>query len=266
MLKKILKEQIENNSVFHSYIFEGNEDETKEQYLEFSKELLRFKGNIENIVEVIKTEKNTIFISLIRELTKRVYEAPSGFDYRIMVIEDAHLMRVEAQNTLLKTLEELPNYSIVIMTTDNRNKLLNTIISRSQVISLRKNIINFDKKLFGEIFSLIQKSLSGNYYIINKEKEMFKSLSEKKEETLFIFTYIFTELMQGKKNIEGKKLNNSYLIKNSIEDIILKIEEIKSLLKVNINFQIAIEDLLFLVINENIKIKKLMDKDNEKNQ
>ena len=265
MLKNILKEQIENNSVFHSYIFEGNSDEIKEQYLEFSKKLLRFEGNAENIVEVIRTEKSTISISLIRELTKRVYEAPAGYKYRIMVIEDAHLMRVEAQNALLKTLEELPSYSIVIMTTDNRNKLLNTIISRSQVISLRKNIVNFDKELFGEVFSLIQKALSGNYYIISKEKDTFKILSERKVETLFILTHIFSELMQGRKNIDGKQLNQSYLIKNSIEEIILRIEKIKALLNVNINFQIAIESLLFLIIAENIKSKKLMDKYHEKN-
>lgn len=265
MLKRILKNQIENKSLFHSYIFEGNKEDARNQYREFAKEAINTNIDIDNLLEIISTDKKSISINIIRELTKNVFEAPSGFDYRIIVIEDAHLMRNEAQNALLKTLEELPSYSIIIMTTNNRYKLLNTIISRSQVISLKQSSVNFDKDLFKSVISIVQKALLGNYYIISKEKSTFKELSERKEETLLIFTYIFSELLLKRQEIDGYSVNNSYLGKNSIEKILLKIEDFKSLLKVNINFQIIMEDLLFTIIEENVKNKKLMDMNNDKN-
>ena len=65
MLNSVLQKQIENNSIFHSYILEGNSSNTREQYLEFSKKVLTNEHDINNLIQVIKPENNNISINLL---------------------------------------------------------------------------------------------------------------------------------------------------------------------------------------------------------
>lgn len=253
MLNKILSRQIENKEVFHSYIFEGDREKTFEQYESFSKLLLNTSSEINNTVQIISSQTNNISIDEIRMLNKMVYERPSEFDYNIYIIEDAHKMRDEAQNALLKTLEDLPSYSIVIMTTDNRYKLLNTIISRSQVITISSQYeIDFQSNTWNSIYNILQDVLEKRYYIINKERQSFKELNDDKLEVLHILTKVFTDAYFQRKedNIKyNQLLEKLSTIQNTyLEEIILRIEKIKELTKVNINFQLALEDLIFLIM------------------
>lgn len=59
---------------------------------------------------------------------------------RAVIVEDADLLTHEAQNALLKTLEEPPQSTIIIMTASHQESLLPTIISRVQAISVQKPI------------------------------------------------------------------------------------------------------------------------------
>ncbi|MEK7594730.1 MAG: AAA family ATPase [Patescibacteria group bacterium] len=61
-----------------------------------------------------------------------------GETNRIVIIEDAHLLTTEAQNALLKTLEEPPAGTLVIMSANNEQALLPTIRSRAQSIQIKK--------------------------------------------------------------------------------------------------------------------------------
>lgn len=253
MLNKILSKQIEKKEVFHSYIFEGESEKTFEQYESFSKLLLNTSSDINNIVQVISSDTNNISIDEIRILNKSVYERPSKFSYNIYIIEDAHKMREEAQNALLKTLEDMPSYSIVIMTTDNRYKLLNTIISRSQVITASSQYeIDFQSNIWNSIYNVLSDSLEKRYYIINKERQSLKELSDYKVEVLHILTKVFTDAY-FQKQVENIKYNQlvtklSSIQNTYLEEILLRIEKIKELTKVNVNFQLALEDLIFLIM------------------
>lgn len=261
MLNKILNEQISNGHIFHSYIFEGSKDQTTHEWQEFAIKLLNTSKDINNLIKIISPENNNISIEKIREFNKVVYEEPANFDYNIIVIEDAHFMKAVAQNALLKTLEYMPSYSILIMTTDNKFKLLDTIISRSQTINLKNEYeIDFNSEITSKVIELVDKIFDGNYYIINKEKTLLKELSEYKYQTLFILTNIFLDITKDRyNNVKYNKLMNKISILNilSIERIQKKIEEIKEYLDVNINFQMAMEDLIFTIIEEINKTKEI---------
>jgi len=73
---------------------------------------------------------NNIKISSIREIKKFLSLDYSDVTNRFIVIEDAHLMNKEAQNALLKSLEEPPVGVIFILITPNEERLFSTIISR----------------------------------------------------------------------------------------------------------------------------------------
>ncbi len=93
-------------------------------------------GSNPDIVRVSNGEKKTIEIQKIRDLIKEVYIKPSISEYKIFVIENAHLMDAAPQNALLKVIEEPPSYAIFILLCDNLNMILQTILSRVMLLEI----------------------------------------------------------------------------------------------------------------------------------
>jgi len=89
-----------------------------------------------DVVCLSNSEKKPYKIDEIRELIKRVYERPMHGKYKLIVIEDAHLLDERCQNALLKAIEEPPSYAVFIFLCDNISTVLQTIMSRVMVIEL----------------------------------------------------------------------------------------------------------------------------------
>ncbi len=79
---------------------------------------------------------NSFHIDRIRELRDGAYVLPNEAPVRVLVLCDAHTMTPQAQNALLKILEEPPRHLVFILTCENRAQLLATIRSRVQTVSL----------------------------------------------------------------------------------------------------------------------------------
>lgn len=83
-------------------------------------------------------EKHTVSIDAIREairFTTLKTSTKSGIS-RVIVIENSQNMTVEAQNALLKTLEEPPSGTMIILTAPGERQLLPTVLSRLQIVTL----------------------------------------------------------------------------------------------------------------------------------
>lgn len=85
--------------------------------------------------EININNANNIKITSIREIKKYLAINYDEIKYRLVLIEEAHLMSVEAQNALLKSLEEPPEGVIFIIISDKTELLLTTIKSRCREIS-----------------------------------------------------------------------------------------------------------------------------------
>ena len=70
------------------------------------------------------------------KIIKDTYVKPNDADYKIYILGNAQSMNLNAQNALLKVLEEPPAYAIFILTVTNKASLLETVLSRSVVINL----------------------------------------------------------------------------------------------------------------------------------
>lgn len=157
-IKQELQKAVKNNAISHSYMFVGQEGIGKKL---FAKELAKMelclddnkacnqcssciKFNSENNPDFVLLEPDgsSIKISQIRELQENVYKKPIISNKKVFIIDDSEKMTEEAQNSLLKTLEEPPEYIIIILITSNENKLLNTIKSRC----IKINFENIDTK------------------------------------------------------------------------------------------------------------------------
>lgn len=82
----------------------------------------------------VEPVKNRIKIAQIRDVQKASTKAPYEGRFRFVLIDDAHTMTEQAANALLKTLEEPSTRTRLILVTDQPHGLLDTIISRCQVL------------------------------------------------------------------------------------------------------------------------------------
>lgn len=133
--KKYLTNSIKNRKLNHAYMFEGMDGIGKKKFAQELSKILLMSENLDNEPDYIDIypEGNSIKISQIRKLQTDIIVKPHK-EYKIYIINEAEKMTVEAQNALLKTLEEPPNYVIINLVTNNKDALLDTIKSRCEII------------------------------------------------------------------------------------------------------------------------------------
>lgn len=82
-------------------------------------------------------EGGTLKVDQIRDTRKNLTYKPYQSKYRVALFLRFHEANDSAANALLKTLEEAPSYAVLILTADNPEQLLPTIVSRCEVLRLR---------------------------------------------------------------------------------------------------------------------------------
>lgn len=80
--------------------------------------------------------ERSFHIDRIRDLKEKAYILPNEAAVRVLILTEAHTMTPQAQNALLKILEEPPGHLVFILTCESRAQMLPTIRSRTQVITL----------------------------------------------------------------------------------------------------------------------------------
>tara|TARA_Y100001970_G_scaffold180736_1_gene219966 strand:- start:8641 stop:10296 length:1656 start_codon:yes stop_codon:yes gene_type:complete len=97
-----------------------------------------------NIFELDAASNNSV--DDIRNLNEQVRIPPQLGNYKIYIIDEAHMLSTAAFNAFLKTLEEPPKHAIFILATTEKNKIIPTILSRCQIYDF-KTITNIDISL-----------------------------------------------------------------------------------------------------------------------
>src|SRR3989338_5908272 len=117
----------------HAYIITGGTKEEREKIIAG-----RIADNHVAPTEIhsIVHEDNSIGISLVREGIRRLHLLPIASQHNVLHVPDAEYLTIEAQNALLKTLEEPPFHTIIFLGLPDISTLLPTIISRCQTIRL----------------------------------------------------------------------------------------------------------------------------------
>lgn len=93
-------------------------------------------GNSPDVIYINKGDKATMGVEVIRSMHADVYVAPNECEDKIYLIEDAHLMTVQAQNAFLLTLEEPPSYVRFFLLCNSTASLLETVRSRALTLRL----------------------------------------------------------------------------------------------------------------------------------
>ena len=126
------------NALAHAHLIVG-EDGIGKSFLAkgFAEVILGIepRGSHVDIIEY-KTTENSFKISHVRELVSEVNKKPYEGDKKVIILYDGQKMTTEAQNALLKTIEEPPNGVYIIILTTSLDLILDTIKSRCQICKL----------------------------------------------------------------------------------------------------------------------------------
>ncbi len=153
---KYISSAVSENRVSHAYIINGERGSGKKMLASlFAMTLLCEKhgpdpcndchsciqavsGNHPDIIRVTHEKPNTISVDDIREQVNNTIDIkPYQGPYKIYIIPEADKMTTQAQNALLKTMEEPPHYAVIFLLTENADLLLPTINSRCVMLKLR---------------------------------------------------------------------------------------------------------------------------------
>jgi len=155
-------------------------------------------GNYPEIYKLEPASKSrTILVDALREFQNRFYmKAESGVK-KIGVVLEADRMQVQAQNAFLKTLEEPPPNTFLILLTTHMDGLLNTIRSRCRTVSLAENKTYYDSELKEGLIQILS-GISGQdgaavaLSAQDRIQEIFSSL-KKKAQTEIEEDYIISD-------------------------------------------------------------------------
>ncbi len=298
-----LKNIIKNKSLANGYIFYGAEGLGKKQTaLEFIKEIFKQSSQSENVEEritnnnhpdfliiepnsllstnssgssdlekTVKSGSEIIKIAQIRNIKTFLGQKSINSEKKIVLIIDAHLLNEAASNCLLKTLEE-PSNGIFILLTSKLNLLLDTIISRCQIVRFRsfssKQIESILKEYLDTSKSKINANLkfedlinsaNGSPNQLLKNIEMWNDFSDEIISKLDSPIKNSLEILEISKSISEKlEIFQQICLVNLIQTIwwrktkniglVKKLENLKYLLRKNIQPKLAWE-IAFLKIS-----------------
>ena len=125
-------------------------------------------GNQPDIIKVTHEKPNTISVDDIRtQVNNDIVIKPYSSKYKIYIIPEADLMSAQAQNALLKTIEEPPEYAVIMLLTSNIDSLLPTIRSRC---------VRLDLKVVDD--SLVKKYLMERLHVPDYQAEIDASFAQ----------------------------------------------------------------------------------------
>lgn len=264
--KELFINFLENDNISHAYLFSGKKGIGKAKFAkEFAKKLLKV-DNLESSPDfkyITKREdKKDILVEQIRkDVIDDIYISPISGKRKVYIIDDAHLLNIASQNSLLKTLEEPPKYAVIILIASNTNAFLPTILSRVNEIvfdgvsaeELKDYIkVNYNVELSDNILNFIDGSIGMAVNIIKDNLiEKFNNIDKLYENV------IKKDVISSFKCMEDIDFTISYMLdyfeyilysKNKYSTV-KYVENAKVRLKFNGNYDIIMDNMLFKIID-----------------
>ncbi len=254
---------IEYKRVSHAYLIEIDNDKDMIYIYDFIKMILcdclyqkiDKNNNIVKLIDnnnypdikIIEPDGNWIKKTQLLELQKEYNNKSLLGKKRIYIINKAERLNSSSANTMLKFLEEPEEDIIALLITDNRYHVLDTILSRCQILNLKEDIYNIEKE--DEIMDLIECFINPNNFFLQYNYLMNKEIVDKTifKEKLQKIEHIFINYLNCKfeKTLEKAEEDLNVLLKKCDDKDIIKyisiIEEEIPKLEFNVNFKLWLD-------------------------
>lgn len=134
---KELERDIDLKRISHAYFFEcDNEGVALDEAKKFASLILGNKLENNPDYEILETSEKSIKVDQIRELQKDITKKPILGERKVYIISEANKLNVSAQNCLLKTLEEPPEYVTLILVASSVYSVIGTVRSRVKCVKI----------------------------------------------------------------------------------------------------------------------------------
>ncbi|WP_294399025.1 DNA polymerase III subunit delta' [uncultured Clostridium sp.] len=255
------KQRCLKNTLSHAHLIAGEDGVGKGKLANILAKFI-LNGDLDReYVDIINysSEKSSFGVDDVRDIIEEVYKKPFEKDKKVIIIHEGNKLTIQAQNALLKTIEEPPKGVYIIILCESLELILDTIKSRCEIYKLKpltkselyeyikikkfnydeneiKSAIAFSegvpgridryfnddklRELRNNIFILIKNLNKNDLEDILQQEESFSNLKNDKEEVLNIFGLFIRDILIN------KEIENEEFIINSD-----KLEDIKELTK-----------------------------------
>ena len=240
---KMLMNAIKNKQVANAYIFSGSYGIGKTTLARiFAKAVncLNSKdgdacNECKNCLNIINNQSLDIIeidaasnngVENVRNIIENANYLPSSLNYKIYIIDEAHMITTGGWNAFLKTLENKKENVIFIFATTEINKIPKTILSRCQIYNLNSLSINDLIKLLNDVIKKEKIKIAEDAKLV---------LCELANNSARDLLSLLEQLIQINKNITLKLIEETFLLSNKevlfdLLDLILNLKEKESLL------------------------------------
>lgn len=255
------KQRCLKNTLSHAHLIAGEDGVGKGKLANILAKFI-LNGDLDReYVDIINysSEKSSFGVDDVRDIIEEVYKKPFEKDKKVIIIHEGNKLTIQAQNALLKTIEEPPKGVYIIILCESLELILDTIRSRCEIYKLKpltkselyeyikikkfnydeneiKSAIAFSegvpgridryfnddklRELRNNIVILIKNLNKNDLEAILQQEESFSNLKNDKEEVLNIFGLFIRDILIN------KEIENEEFIINSD-----KLEDIKELTK-----------------------------------
>lgn len=238
MLKE-LEQDINLDKINHAYFLEcGDDEHALKEAEEFASKIL--KGKLENNpdYEVRETSEKTIKVDQIRELQKNIMKKPILSDRKVYIIPQANKLNVAAQNCLLKTLEEPPEYVTLILCASSIYSVIGTV--RSRVKKIKIDVKN-SMEIRNEVIDILDNLKYKNRVEVLKYADFFDKNKDNIIEILHeMLVYCNNRILEDKNKLSGSYNCDTITFAKYVPIINLAEKRINE----NSNFSMTIDEML----------------------
>lgn len=216
--------------IYKTYLIYGNNPELRREKIQMIFPEKFQRGNNPDYLEIkLSDKKKSIGIEEVKSIGQFLQTKPISHRVKIALISDSNSLTTEAQNSLLKILEEHTNNSIIILEDSYINFILPTIISRC-ILEKVQNQINTNLNVPENFFEMDIREKLNYFETINKlEKDEIIQLLNNS------FQLLKEERFQKYKEINSKNINLISTVCENLE-------------KYNLNTRLALENLALNLI------------------
>ena len=212
----VIRNSINNQTIPHAVLFVADENQSiHDEYLFFIQDLISNDGERNPLaypdLVVIDGSEEIIKKEYVIDAINRLQQTPlDECGKKFLVIKNIENSNKQSINSLLKFIEEPTKETYILITTNNKNKVLTTIKSRSQILTLKR--VNIDV-LNDE---LVKSGINEDY------SRIFASIYKEKAEAIDSFKNNFIETIDSVINILKNSITNPELIMTEMPLLINK--------------------------------------------
>lgn len=158
------------------------------------------KGGHPDIFETdgIKGKSKNFTVDAVREIRSNAFIVPNESDKKIYILKNGQNMNEQAQNALLKILEEPPTYVFFIIVTTSRSAMLETVLSRVQTYSVLSDEIEISEKEENAVKEFVDALLSVDELKLMKATAVFQKNNQFAKSVLTLLSEVFRDALVKK--------------------------------------------------------------------